>query len=202
MTAIDAEKWAAPVAAELGADWLSRPYRNIDGERVEGLAYLDGPAGQRLHVHVGGYRNEGRVTISWSIDPELKEPSGTAEDDRKSIRVSDQRPAAGAAKEIERRLLPGLLEFVVSLRERRLARDEQKARHRALLAELAELVGGRVTDYARSAPEVDFGHRFEFGGTILLSNDRTVAFDICLPTALALRVAKLIGELRRDGGES
>lgn len=202
MAVVDAEKWAADVAAALGGDWLSRPYRNIDNERVEGLAYLDGPAGQRLHVHVGGHRNEGRVTISWSINPELKAHSATGEDDRKSIGVSVQRPPASAAKEIQRRLLPGLSEFLVLLRERKSASDEQKARSDALLTELAELVGGRVTDYARSAPEVDFGHRFEFGGTILLSNCRTVAFDVWLPNALALRVAKLIGELRRAGGTS
>lgn len=190
--------WAKEVAAELGEDWSATPGHWSNGED----AHLTGPDGQKLHVRMGGYQLAGRVAIAWSIERELTKHERYQESSNKSITVSDEKTATAAAKDITRRLLPGLADMVASLAARKQDSDDTAARLDRFMDKIAGLLNGEVRrdrwDRDSHKPEVSFGS-YDHGGKVKSYYDDTVEITVRLPWAQGCMVAEAIGTVLKEG---
>jgi hypothetical protein len=197
----DALAWVQAVGAELGVGWWPEgsPLDPWNGRVNPECAYLTGPRGARLRVVGNGYRNEGRVSVSWAIDPDLTEHS-RGRDVHREITITQTKTAKAAASDVARRALPGLLETVDALTETREAYDAKAARTHAYLTEVAELLGGRVQGPDRfgrsSRPEVAFGS-YSDGGSVELYHDDTVELKVRMPREALQAVLQALGAARR-----
>lgn len=106
-------------------------------------AFLYGPDGERLHVRTDV--TPGRVSIGWAIPHELRQHGGRVKMSR-SITASGAKSPEVIARDIARRLLPGLSELVARLVAAKAADENENAALAAFVDELAALPGaGRVS---------------------------------------------------------
>ncbi|HEY0578625.1 MAG TPA: hypothetical protein VGD73_31360 [Pseudonocardia sp.] len=140
---VNATPWALAVAAELGDRWTAQPGRG-NGQS----AHLVGPKGARVHVVMGGYQLAGRVELSWRLPPELTEhaPSGTVTN--RKITVADSTSPRLVARDITRRLLPGLVELLELVTQRKADSDKADVERDAFLDEINSILGGEKLTYA------------------------------------------------------
>jgi hypothetical protein len=138
---VNATPWALAVAAELGDQWTAR---SGNGQS----AHLVGPKGARVHVVMGGYQLAGRVQLSWRLPRELTEhaPNGTVTN--RKITVADSTSPRLVARDITRRLLPGLVELLELVTQRKADSDKADVERDAFLDEINSIVGGEKLTYA------------------------------------------------------
>lgn len=194
MSGMKATPWALAVSAELGhigADsWTATP-----NEYGEDRAYLVGPRGERVFVLMGGYMGAGRVELSWSIPDELREHVHN-EPARKKITVSHSKEPETVAQDLKRRLLPGLVELLELLGQRKSDSDKAHAERTAFLNEITEILGGHVLTYA-----VD---RCRFGDydALPVGEVRALSGEVEMELRLTRDQAKVIAQvLAQFGGE-
>jgi hypothetical protein len=191
MNEVKAMPWAVAVAAELGDGWKA------EQRHYEDSAYLVGPDGERVHVHAGGYLMDGRVELSWSIPQELTEHSRHNEVTRKKITVSDQKPPFMVAKDLKRRLLPGLARLVAQLDDRRTTSDKANAERAAFLEEITKVLAGEVLQYAADRCRFGDYNELPVGEVRVLSGE--VEMELRVTRTQALTIALVLAAMR--GGE-
>ena len=189
-----APAWTAALAERMGQGWRCEV---LDANTYgTDRARLRGPGGQRVFVRVGGHRNGGRVALSWDIAGELTQHAhGDAT--RRAITVAAAKPIEQVAREVTRRLLPGLAELIAVLSERAQADDQARADRDAYLARIARLVGGTVRPggVRGGGPSVGFG-RDEDGGSLTCWPDGTLELTVRLPRESMTTVMTALAPLR------
>ena len=191
---VTAPGWTAALAARMGQGWrcevLDANTYGIDRAR------LRGPGGQRVFVRFGGHRNGGRVALSWDIAAELTQHA-YGDTIRRAITVAQAKPIDQVAREVTRRLLPGLAELIDVLTERARAADQACADRDTYLARMARLVGGTVhPDAVRGGgPSVDFGGGQD-GGSLTCWPDGTLELTMRLPRESMATVMAAVAQLR------
>lgn len=182
MSEMKALPWAAAVAAELGEGWSTEPGSYDD------LAFLVGPDGERVFAHVGGYLMAGRVELSWSIPGELKDHA-EGEPTRRKITVSDEKPPFMVARDLKRRLLPGLARLVALLEQRQTHSDRAAAERAAFLEEITKILGGHVLDYAPDRCRFGDYRDLPTGEVLVLSNEVSMDLRVTREQARVIALA-------------
>ena len=183
--------WGVAVVAALGTGWTVQPSHWGNESHIR----LFGPRGQRPHAHGGGYQMAGRVALSWDIPSELSTHAPYEMATHKRITVSADKAPTVVARDITRRLLPGLLELLARLRDRKAASDKAAAETAAYLAELAGILGARVSNmHDHSA---SFGTYDDGGNVEVYHNDDIAQITVRLPRETVRGVARAIAEARR-----
>jgi len=194
---VRAVPWAEPVAAELGKD-LDKGW-TVESSSQYDRATLVGPHDVRLNVatapehHSPAQRD--RVTVSWFVPHELRDFTRGKAEDHRMITLSASKPAFAAAKDIKRRLLPGLVEALEAIRLRKVARDEAAADRQAFLAELVTILDG--TRLAHAVDRLEFGRysdKLPNGEIRVMSGE--VEVELRLTRDQTRAVAHLLAEIR------
>lgn len=192
---MNAIEWTTAVAKELGDGWTAAEYG--DQSYCRPMAYLNGPDGMQLFVGIGGYRKEGRVEITWSIDRELTTHASYGQDTRKEITVAESKTAKRAAGDITRRLLAELPGLLAELRKRKVDADDAEATRDRQITKLVNILGGQSlndSDRYYRRPEVSFGS-WESGGKVQV-NSNSCELTLRLPWDQMISMAFAIAEIR------
>lgn len=184
--------WARPVAVELGKGWKVEEGGHGDS------AYLIGPSRERVHALLGGYGMGGRVELRWAVPAELREHSRYDESTSMKISVSDTKEAATVARDLGRRLLPGLVELLELLRQRKCDSDKANGERAAFLDEITATLGGEILKYAVDRCRFGSYDALPTGEVRVMSSE--VEMELRLSREQAKVVALALTRLR-DGGE-
>lgn len=145
---------AAAVVAALGGTWQVETDPFGDGSSRGFMVFASDVEGRRVRiVNADRYDRIARLAISDST------PSKRV----RMIRCSVDRGAEAIARDVERRLLPGMLEALSTHDAEKLAEAEDEARRADLAERLAGIIGGQTVGHAP--------------GRVLWSDHRTHGFN-------------------------
>jgi hypothetical protein len=182
---------ASAVGKYLGDGWTAQKNPRWEGSSNP-PAYLNGPDGVRLFVTMGrSFQTRNRLEISGALD-DLYEHTHYDEHSPK-ITVAPHRPPEQIAREIQRRLLPGLRELLTALRERKAAHDAANRRDDDLMSVLASIFPGSRT--GSHEPRRIFLYGDTVHGDIRVNGE--TQFNIRVPSQYAAEVAAVVADIER-----
>jgi uncharacterized protein YdhG (YjbR/CyaY superfamily) len=189
-----------------------RWYASIDtyGNR----SIVEAGSGLSLYVRVGGYGNEGKITISYDRPRddrgdyvEVYHPMGGGKIADPSIRVSASKTPEVIAKDIVRRMLDAAKNVHVLVLERIESNAEYHTKKNMLTKEIADICHATVkadhlhasevsiNPYESITPRADFRCGY---GSITVSSDSAEFKLTSVPAALAKKLAAVIHETLKN----
>jgi hypothetical protein len=170
------------IAAMMGAGWSAEPSPHDHMRNVQ--AILKGPQGELVTVKFS-HSAPGRLLVRGRFGSDLMLPSDARVHE---ITVSRERSAGEIAGDITRRLLPGYRELLATLTAAKVERDRFDASVRAVVAQLAAIVGLDKVHGAHDAPGVYIDAN-GIKGDAYVERGGTVRFEITMTAAVGLRLA-------------